>query len=54
MLWNFLRPELSHGIELSTTWFQQDGTTAHTAVASLEVTWEIFLEHVISLLVELV
>jgi hypothetical protein len=31
MLWNFLKPELSHhGIGLSTIWFQQDGATAHT------------------------
>jgi hypothetical protein len=32
---------------------QQDGTTAHTAIASMEVVWEMFLEHVISLLIEL-
>jgi hypothetical protein len=37
MLWNFLTPELNHGIELSTIWFWQDGATAHTAIASMEV-----------------
>jgi hypothetical protein len=53
MLWNFLTLEPSHGIELSAIWFQQDGTTAHTAIASMEVIWEMFLEHIISLLIEL-
>jgi hypothetical protein len=54
MLWNFLTPELSHReIELSTIWFQQDGSAAHTARASMEVVREMFLEDVISLRGEL-
>jgi hypothetical protein len=47
MLWNFLTPELScHGNELLTTWFQQDGTAAHTVRASMEVVREMFLDHI--------
>lgn len=42
-----------HGTELSTIWFQQDSATAHTARASMEVTWEMFPENVISLCGEL-
>jgi hypothetical protein len=54
VLWNFLKPELSHhGIELSIMWFQQDGATAHTAKASTEVIGEMFPEHIISLCSEL-
>jgi hypothetical protein len=54
MLWNFLKPELSHrGFELSIIWFQQDGATAHTARASMEVIQEMFPEHIISLRSEL-
>jgi hypothetical protein len=50
ILRNFLTPELSHrGTDLSIVWFQQDGTTARTARASMEVVREIFLEHVILL-----
>jgi hypothetical protein len=50
MLRNFLTPELSHcGIELSTIWFQQDGATSDTVKAYMEVVWEMFLEHIISL-----
>jgi hypothetical protein len=46
MLWNFLTPELSRrGIELSTIWFQQDAASIHAARASMEVIWEMFLEH---------
>jgi hypothetical protein len=30
-------------------WFQQDGVTAHSARASMEVFQDIFLEHDISL-----
>jgi hypothetical protein len=38
MLHNFLEPELHrHKIDLSTIWFQQDGATAHTARASMNV-----------------
>jgi hypothetical protein len=54
MLQNFLMSELSRpGNELSTIWFQQDGATAHTATASMEVVREMFPEHVISLRGEL-
>jgi hypothetical protein len=54
MLRNCFTPELSrHGIELSTIQFQQDGATAHTARASIEVFREMFLEHVMSLRGEL-
>lgn len=37
------------GTELLTIRFQQDGVTAHTAKAPMEVIQEMFLEHVISL-----
>jgi hypothetical protein len=38
MLRNFLTPEPSRlAIELSTIWFQQDGATADTGRASIEV-----------------
>jgi hypothetical protein len=54
MLHNLLTSELSrHGIERSTILFQQDGATAHTARASVDVVQEIFPEHVISLRGEL-
>jgi hypothetical protein len=54
MLWNFLSQELSRlGTELSTIWFQQDGASAHTARAYMEVAREIFPERVISLRGEL-
>jgi hypothetical protein len=54
MLRNFLTQELSRrGNELSTLWFQQDGATAHTERASMEVVQEMFLEHVILLSGEL-
>jgi hypothetical protein len=50
MLQNFITPELSHhGTELSTIWFQQDGTTAHTVRASFQVIPEMFPDHVMSL-----
>jgi hypothetical protein len=49
MVRNFLTPEVSRGIELSTIRFQQDGATAHTAIASMEVIREMFTEHVVSL-----
>jgi hypothetical protein len=39
--------------ELSTIWFQQDGATAHTARASIELVRKKLLEHVISLRGEL-
>jgi len=36
MLRNFCEPELRRrGIDLSSVWFQQEGTTAHTARASM-------------------
>jgi hypothetical protein len=53
ILWNFLTPELSRGFELLTIWFQQDGATAHKARTSIEVVWEMFPEHIISLRGEL-
>jgi hypothetical protein len=50
MLWILLTPELSCcGTELSTIWFQQDGATAHTERASMELIQEMFPEQVISL-----
>jgi hypothetical protein len=52
MLRNLLTRELSCGNELSTIWFQQDGATAHTARAFMDVAREVFAEHVISLLGE--
>jgi hypothetical protein len=43
-------PEMSHhGTELSTIRFQQDGATAHTAKAPMEVIREKLPEHVTSL-----
>ena len=49
MLTTFLAPELrQHGIALETTWFQQDGATAHTARASLNKLREMFGARVIS------
>jgi hypothetical protein len=49
MLWKFLTQELSCAIELWTIWFQQDGATAHKVRTSIEVIWEMFTEHIISL-----
>jgi hypothetical protein len=47
---NFLAPELGRlGTELTTIWFRQDGATARTARASMEIVREIFPEQVISL-----
>ena len=48
MLRNFCEPELRHGINLSSVWFQQDGATAHTARASMSVLQETFPQPVIS------
>jgi hypothetical protein len=46
---NFREPELRRrGIDLSSLWLQQDGTTAHTARASMSVLREMFPQHVIS------
>jgi hypothetical protein len=54
MLQNFLTPELSpHGTDLSTIWFQQDGASAHTATASMQVIQEMFPDHVMSLAVSI-
>jgi hypothetical protein len=48
ILHNFLEPELRRrGIDLRTTWFQQDGATAHTAGASMNVVREMFPQHII-------
>uniref|UniRef100_V5I8Z8 Transposable element Tc3 transposase n=1 Tax=Anoplophora glabripennis TaxID=217634 RepID=V5I8Z8_ANOGL len=49
MLRTFLVPQLEEfdGFNQD-TWFQQDGATAHTAWASMEVVRELFLEKVIS------
>jgi hypothetical protein len=38
-----------HRTEYSTILFKQDGATARTARVSMEVIWEMFLEHVITL-----
>jgi hypothetical protein len=44
------KPQPNHrGIELLTTWFQQDGATAHTVRTSMKVILEKFLKHAISL-----
>lgn len=55
--WNvseLLTPELSRlGIEFPTIWFHEDGASAPTIRASMEVVREIFPEHVISLCGEL-
>ena len=49
MLRNFCEPELRRRrIDLSSIWFQQDGATAHTARASMNVLREMFPQHVIS------
>lgn len=49
MLENFFIPELRRrGIDTRNVWFQQDGATAHTARASMEVVHRIFPGHVIS------
>jgi len=49
MLRNFCEPELRRrGLDLSSVWLQQDGTTAHTARASMNVLREMFPQHVIS------
>jgi hypothetical protein len=43
MLHNFLTPEINRcGINQQNMWFQQDGTTAHTARASMTVVRECF------------
>jgi hypothetical protein len=49
MLRNFLTSEASCGIKLSTIWFQQYRSTAHTARTFIVVIQEILVEHVISL-----
>jgi hypothetical protein len=48
MLRNFLQPRLSE-LGYASLWFQQDGVTAHTATASMEVLREIFPGRLISL-----
>jgi len=49
MLRNFCEPELGRrGIDPSSVRFQQDGATAHTARASMNVLREMFPQHVIS------
>jgi hypothetical protein len=49
MLHSFLEPELRcRGTDLCTIWFQQDGVTAHTASASMNVVPEMFPQHIIS------
>ena len=49
MLNNFLRPELERRqVNMRDIWFQQDGATAHTARASMEVIRQMFPGHVIS------
>lgn len=49
MLENFFIPEFRRrGIDTRNVWFQQDGATAHTARASMEVVRRIFPGHVIS------
>ncbi|CAI6356266.1 unnamed protein product [Macrosiphum euphorbiae] len=49
MLNNFLRPELERRqVDMREIWFQQDGATAHTARASMEVVRQMFPGHVIS------
>jgi hypothetical protein len=49
MLRNFLAREINRrGINQQTTWFQQDGATAHTARASMPVVRDMFPGHVIS------
>jgi hypothetical protein len=48
MLQNFFAPALEEpGLE--NVWFQQDGATAHTARASMQVSREMFPGHLISL-----
>jgi hypothetical protein len=48
MLRNFLEPRLNE-LGNASLWFQQDGATAHTARASMEVLREIFPGRLISL-----
>ena len=49
MLNDFLRPELRRQrMNMRRMWFQQDGATAHTAGASMEVVHRMFPQHVIS------
>jgi hypothetical protein len=49
MLCNFLEPELRHRrIDLCTIWLQQDGATAHTVRALMNVLREMFPQHIIS------
>lgn len=49
MLNNFLRPQLERlRVNMREMWFQQDGATAHTARASMEVVRQMFPGHVIS------
>jgi len=49
LLRNFCEPEsCCRGIDLSSVWFQQDGSTAHAARASMSVLQEMFPQHVIS------
>jgi hypothetical protein len=48
MLCNFLEPRLNE-LGYASLWFQQDGVTAHTATASMEVLRENFSGRLISL-----
>ena len=49
MLSTFLEPELQRlGVENQTLWFQQDGTTAHTARTAMRILNEMFPACVIS------
>jgi hypothetical protein len=49
MLLTFLEPELQRlGVETQTLWFQQDGATAHTARAAMQVINEMLPTCVIS------
>jgi hypothetical protein len=49
MLFNSCEPQIRcRGIDLSSVWFQQYGTTAHTARPSMSVLREMFPQHVTS------
>jgi hypothetical protein len=49
MLRTFLEPELQRlGVETQTLWFQQDGSTAHTATTAMRVLSEMFPARLIS------
>ena len=49
MLQNFLRPRLEEFDDSEGFWFQQDGTTAHTARRSLGILRKMFPSRLISL-----